>query len=123
MPTATPYKLCLAAGASTWTNMPAALTEFLGLLHHRQRADLTDADRCRLCVRVSTVGFNGANLKVQYSADESAWSDLTATVALAPAGTKATAWTDVPAGARGDVFLGGNGTADPVVGTITLEVR
>lgn len=126
--TRTPTKLNMAVGANTWTNQPAALTEFLGLLHHRVKADLTDTDKVRLCARVSTAGATGATLKAQYSTDESAWSDLTGTVAIDSTGTKATAWADVPAGAKGDVFLrlvgqGGNATADPVLGSVMVEVR
>ena len=126
--TRTPHKLNLASGANAWTNQPAGLTEFLGLTHHRLKAELTDCDRCRLVARVSTAGAAGATLKAQYSTDESAWSDLTGAVAIDSTGTKATAWADVPAGARGDVFVrlvgsGGNGTADPVIGSVMLEAR
>jgi hypothetical protein len=128
-PTRTPAKLVLNSGPATWTNQPAALTEFLGTPDRRVKADLTDCDRVRLAARVSTAGAAGAVLFAQWSADEVGWNALTTQqLPIAAAGTRATPWEDVPAGARGDVFLrlagsGGNGAADPVVGTVVLEVR
>ena len=130
MPTTrTPYKIILNTGNVTWSNMPAAATEFLGTVHRRLKVDLTDADKVRLVARVSTVGQAGATLKAEYSTDELAWNNLTAnTIPLGSIATAATAWEAVPAGAKGDVFVrllgaGGNGTLDPVFGNIMLEVR
>ena len=129
MLTATPAKTTLATGTNTWTNQPAALTEFLGLTVHRVKIDLTDVDKIRLDARVNTAGVSGSVLFLQYSTDESAWSTLTINqISMTATGTKATAWEDIPAGARGDVFVriagqSGNGTADPVIGNVILEAR
>ena len=129
MITRTPEKIALNSANLAWTNMPAAETELAGVVHRRVRVDLTDCDRCRLTARVSTAGAPGAILKAQYAADDAGpWADLTAGVSLAAVETAAGAWGDVPAGAKGDVIvrvvgLGGNGVADPVIGSVVLEVR
>ena len=127
--TRTPYKVVFNTGNLAWTNMPAAETELAGVVHRRCRVDLTDCDRCRLTARVSTQGAAGSVLKAQYAtADAGPWTDLTIGVSLAAVDTAAGAWGDVPAGAKGDVIVrvvgvGGNGTADPVIGNVVLEVR
>jgi hypothetical protein len=126
--TRTPHSLCMSTGNVTWTNMPAAATELFGLTHRRAKKDLTDVHKVRLVARVSTPGSVNAVLRAEYSVDESAWQSLTtSTLSIAtPAGTKASAWDELPAGARGDVFIrvmgqSGDGTADPVVGNVYLE--
>ena len=128
MPTRTPQSLLINSGNVTWTNMPLASTELFGNVHRRVKKDFTDVDKIRLVARVSTDGVAAAVIQAQYSTDESAWLTLTAnTLSLAtPTGTKATAWGDLPAGAKGDVFVriigsGGDGAADPILGNICLE--
>jgi hypothetical protein len=128
--TRTPYIVSLNTGNVTWTNMPAALTELFGNVHRRNKIDLTDADRIRLVVRVSTVGATNAVLFAQYSTDESAWNTLTTNqVAInGSAATKASAWEDIPGAAKTDIFVrivgqNGDGAADPVLGTICLHYR
>lgn len=115
----------------TWTNMPAAATELFGVVHRRARIDLTYASQIRLMARVSTLGYSTSILYAQYSTDESAWVTLT-TNSLAigggSAGTRVTAWENIPTGALADVFVrimgsGGDGVVDPILGTIQLQVR
>lgn len=128
MPTRTTRHILINIGNVAWTNMPAAVTELFATVHRRCKADLTDCDKCRLTGRVSTVGAANAVLRVEYSTDESAWSVLSPDMPLnAGAGTKASAWGNVPAGAKGDVFLrvvgqSGDGAADPVIGNLLLEL-
>lgn len=128
MPTRTPRAIVLATGTNTWTNQPAALTEFLGLTVHRSKIDLTDVDKIRLTSRVNVAGVSGSVIFAQYSTDESNWSTLTTNqISLTTTGTKETAWEAIPAGARGNVFVrivgqNGNATADPVLGNTLLEV-
>jgi len=111
----------------TWTNMPAALTEHpLGGM--RKKVDLTKASKARLITRVTTAGAANAILKVQYSTDESAWTDLCGTPTIGTTGTKVGAWTDVPSGAKADVFIrlvgiNGDGALDPVFRGVTLQVK
>jgi hypothetical protein len=128
MPTRTPEKLSVnSAGNIAWTNMPSALTELLGTVHRRMRVDLTDVDKVRLTVRVSTQGFNNAVLRAEYSLNETDWVTLSPDVSISSVGTVASAWGLVPSEAKGDVVVrvvvvNGNGTIDPVFGNIVLEL-
>lgn len=127
MASRTPIALTLASGVNSWTNQPAAQTEFLGLTHYRVKADLSDMDKVRLSARIVTAGVAGAVLGVQYSTDESTWLPLTSGASLASIGTAVSTWLDIPAGAKGDVFLrlggqGGDAVADPAIGLVVLEM-
>lgn len=117
------------ASATAWSNMPAALTEFPVAGTLRLKADLTNASQSRLIVRVATAPAANAKIKVQYSADEAAWSDL-CSVTMPATGNKTNVgdWTDVPAGAKADTFLrlvgiDGDGVTDPTFGNITLQAK
>jgi hypothetical protein len=124
--------LCCTLNAAnvTWTNQPAALTELFGTVHRRARLDLTYASQSRVMAQVSTLGATSAILMAQYSVDETAWSNLSDPLAIGGgvAGTRVTAWTDIPVGALGDVYLrivgqDGNGAADPILGVIQIQYR
>lgn len=116
---------------NTWTNMPAALTEFLGANSFgRVKVNLADADRMRFVANVTTAGFAGSIIFVQYSTTFAFGTPITLTsnLALNPTGYKETAWEAIPTGAKGDVFLrvvgqGGDGAVDPVICSVMLEVR
>lgn len=122
-----PLVVPLVNASVTWTNMPNAATEFTGL--PRTKYDLTHSDQVRLVVCVGVATAAAATLKIQYSTDQAAWSDLTSTLgSLNSTGAKAGAWENVPAGAKADVFLrvqgaGGDGTLDPQFRLIQLQVR
>ena len=110
----------------TWTNMPSAATEFTGL--PRTRYDLTSADDVRLIVCVGVAGAASSTLRIQYSTNQSAWVDLTPTVAVNATGVRESAWAAVPAGAKADVFLrilgqSGDGTVDPQFRLVQLQAR
>ena len=117
------------AALTAWTNMPAVLTEFRGILNTRTKLDLTTATQSRIIVRVGGAPVANAQIKVQYSTDESTWTDLCSVTMPATANkTNVGDWTNVPVGAKADVFLrvagvGGNGNADPTFGLITLGVK
>lgn len=116
------------ANASAWTNMPAALTEFLAVAVHRTRLPLYNADRARLIARQTIAGSANAKLKVQYSMDESTWVDLCVVAVGASTGTKTGAWTDIPATVQQDIYLrlcgiDGDGVADPAFGLIVLQLK
>lgn len=122
----TPVVVPLIGLTLTLTNMAAADGEVANL--YRTKVDLTDATECRLVVRVGVQGSANADLRVQYSTNESAWSNLTPEAAINAVGTVVTAWAAVPAGARGDVFLRvmgkeGDGAADPQIRLVQLQVR
>lgn len=123
-----PFVIPITAAPVTWTNMPAVATEFTG--NPRTLADLTYATQVRIVAcTATTAGATNATLKIQYSTDQSAWSDLTSTLGVAtPVGVKSGAWENVPAGAKGDVFLrilgqSGDGTTDPQFRGVYLQVR
>ena len=127
-----PTPICLTlftdAAAKVWTNMPATLTEFIALAIHRSKLDLTGATQARLVVRQTVAGATNAKLKVQYSTDESTWVDICLVAVGTGVATKAGAWTDIPAGAKADVFIrltgiDGDGAADPAFGLIVLQVK
>lgn len=113
-----------------WTNMPAATAEWNALF--RRYFDLTNAAQFRLHANVGQAGAAGAVLRVEYSTNESTWLPLGAVagsgeVPISTAGYMIGAFADIVAGAKAGVFLrlmgnGGNGTADPRFGSISVEV-
>ena len=134
---APPFALTLVATEFVFTNIPAAVTEVgagAGVL--RIRADLTYATEARVSVGVRA-GFAanaGATLAVQYSTDQTTWNYLRATgsgpsAVIDVAGqVNVSSWVALDAGAKADVYLrivtaGGDGVADPRIGTVTLQVR
>lgn len=124
-----------ANGASqAWSAMPAALTEYRGGSTARWKYDLSYASQARFVVRVSTAGAVGAELRVQYSLDETTWNYLDGASGPAVTGinntspTKESVWVTIVAAARTDVWLrvigiGGDGTLSPAFGTVALQVR
>ena len=128
-----PTPICITlwqdASLASWANMPAAETEFRNALNTRTKVDLTNSTQSRITVRQAIVAYAGSQLKVKYSTDDATWYDL-CVVSLSTIAnqTLAGTWTNVPAGAKADVFvrvvgIGGNGTADPSFGLITLQVK
>lgn len=122
-----------AGSAVAWTDMPAALTTFLGAAWIMTKADLAYYSQARLVANVVAVGFAGSKLRPQYSLDAASWASLCdsdgATVTdLSPGGILVSAWGTIASVARADVFLrlvglDGDGVADPSFGTIMLQVR
>jgi hypothetical protein len=118
----------IVTNAFAWTNMPAADTELAGSAFARFKVDLTGFNEYRFKVTVNVVGAAGADLRVQYSTDDSTFADLSGEIDISTLGRKVTAWGALPAGAKADVFLRvmgkqGNGAADPNLSQIRLEVR
>src|SRR5680860_1503832 len=110
-------------------NQPAAQTELYGFAGNRSKNDLTAATSARFVVNVLTAGAAAATLKVQYSPDQSTWTDLPgASAAINATGLKVSTFTAVPAGAKQDVFLrvvglGGDVTAAPAFGVSSLQYK
>jgi hypothetical protein len=114
--------------AFIWTNMPAAETELVNNASVRFKIDLTGYTEYRWMVNVNVVGAATADLRVQYAADDVTYADLSSEIAINTLGRKVTAWEALPVGARADVFLRvmgkqGNGTADPNLSQLRLQVR
>ena len=120
-----PFVVPLVNASVTWTNMPAAATEFTGL--PRTKYDLTNADECRIVLDIGVVG--AGTLTIQYSTDQATWVNLSpASPAISALNVLVSAWAAVPAGARADVFLrvlgtGGDGVFDPQFRLVQLQVR
>jgi hypothetical protein len=122
--------LVVSSGILTeWANQPAALTEIYGAARNRTKVDLTSATEARFLSNVATAGAAGATLKVQYSTDQTAWTDLPGgSASIGTTGLKVSAFTAVPAGAKQDVFLrivglGGDGSEDPAFGVTSLQYK
>lgn len=119
--------------AVSWSSQPVALTEFLGDIIHRLKIDLTNLfTQARLIVNVAAAGATNAELRVQYSTDQSSWyylDDLAGPrVSLKGTGIKVSDWITLTIGAKADVFLrlvgiDGNDVANPAFGLIAVQVR
>ena len=118
--------------------MPAADTLFNGSHQHVQRVDLTSFTQVRLIVNKQAVagaaaskirlGFNAAfqTAVANYAAIGS--SEVAATPLNVTNTIVASAWINLVAGAKADVFIaligsGGDGTLDPAFGSIVAQFR
>lgn len=117
------------AAALGWTNMPAATTEiFGGTPARRTKKNLAGATQARIIVNQTIVGSANAQLKLQFSTDQAAWTDAGPVVAVgAGTGLKVGAFANLVTAAKADVFLrlagvNGDGTADPAFSNIDIEV-
>lgn len=115
-----------------WTNMPAALTEFQGLTTKRTKDELTNATQARLIVNIGVVGATNAEIRAQYSTDQSTWYYLDNVdgpkANIATLGLRVSAWITLVAGAKADVFLrlvgiNGDGAKDPKFGGVQLQFK
>lgn len=114
----------LSVAARTYTNQGAGPTE--SNVADRAVIDLTGRTNARIFGHVSTQGAN-AVWKAQYSTDGTSFSDLTNTIPALGTGLKASASAAIPAGAKALVILrvvatGGNGTEDPVLNGVEVEI-
>ena len=109
--------------------IPSALTEYAASA--RARYNLSQFTQARLVVYVGVVGLGSAELRAQYSTDESSWAYLDGTsgpkLVLDTVGTGQSAWVNLAAGAKADVrlrFVGinGNGIAVTTLGNVFLEL-
>ena len=101
-----------------------------------QKLDLTEYSQVRLIARVTTASASVNTPQVDFAFKAGAFSttpgDYTEVAgveaSLAAVGLVASAWVDLPAAARADVFLavlqrGGDGVADPAVGRVEVQFR
>lgn len=127
--------------ALAWTNMPAALSFWLSsatVAKGVTKVDLTGFTQVRLLVnKQGTAGAAASKLILRYKAAPftqavANYSDIgTSEVSVAVNVTNTfleTAWIDLVAGAKADVFLallgsGGDGALDPAFGQITVEFK
>lgn len=121
----------------TWTNMPSAISFYDGSNAFITAADLTNFTQVRLLInKLGTAGAAGSIIILRYNTsytqNANLWSTIgTTSVQLGVNNTNQfleTAWIDLVAGAKADVFIalmgsGGDGAADPIFGMITAEFR
>jgi hypothetical protein len=117
----------------TWNNMPASLTNLLGGTTPGIKADLSGFTEARLVVRQASAGAASAELRVQYSTDESTWAYLDggtgpAVEATAANTSKVSSWVTIEVAGRADVWLrvagiNGDGVTSPSFQNISLHVR
>jgi hypothetical protein len=116
----------------TWTDMPAALTEFEGATRTRQHVDLSGYLKARLVVNVVTAGAANAKLRIQYSTDLTNWYYLDGvsepSVNIGTAVIQTSSWINLVDAAKTDVYLrivglDGDGTTDPRFASIILQVK
>jgi hypothetical protein len=108
----------------TYTNQGAGPTE--SSTSDRAVVDLTGRANCRILGHVSTGGTT-AVFQAQYSTDGTNFSNLTNTISCATTGLKASTSAAIPAGAKALVILrivaiSGNGTEDPVLNAVDVEI-
>lgn len=113
-----------------FTNMAAALGEQYTYL--RTATDLTAITRVRLVGNVQVAGAASAELRVQYSTNLTDWFYLDGAsgpgMAIGTVGPKRTAWVNLVAGAKADVWLrvvniNGDGAADPNIRSMLLQAE
>lgn len=131
------YRIDFNTSPITWSNMPSGLAFFNGSTAYITAAELTNFTQVRFMInKLGTAGSAGSVLILKYSAtytqNVNLWSTIgTSALQLGVTGTNTyleTAWIDLVAGAKGDVFLcvqgsGGNAANDPIFGMITAEFR
>lgn len=127
--------------ASPWTNMPAALSFWLSsatVAKGVTKVDLTGFTQVRLLVnKQGTAGASAAKLILRYKAAPftqtvANYSDIGASEVSVAVNVQntflETAWINLVAGAKADVFLallgsGGDGALDPAFGQIAAEFK
>lgn len=125
--------IAMSTENTTWVNQPSAVTEFLGQTYLRTKLDLTGKTQVRLTARVLTVGNTNAQLRLQWSTDESTWyyfSDVGVNpyVLIDSLGTNVSSWVSMQENAKDDVFIrlvgaNGDGVKDPQFGLITCQFK
>ncbi len=119
-------------GFVSWTNFPVALGEYNSIVG-RQKIDTTAATQYRIITYKNNTIAAGADINLQYSTDNVTFqaADTGAAGELAVGGAngfKTGAWTNLVAGAKGDVYFrivgkDGNGTDDPVFYNMVVEFK
>jgi len=123
------------SGTATLTNQPQALSDFASPGFSWFELTTTGRfNRIRLNCYVATLStsVNTPIIFLQYSTDTASWTTIGSgadVITLASAGTKATNWITLPAGATGtDIYFrvamqGGDAVADPIVRGLAVSLE
>lgn len=129
------------AAVLQWTNMPAALTFFLGQSRWFVMADLTNRTQIRLAGGVfNSAGSASAKLRILYRTQAAGYdltisnystigtSEVQMTLGTTVNTVVESGWIDIVAGAKGKVLIAlagidGDGVADPAFTGIWVEVK
>lgn len=86
--------------------------------------------RLTAIVMVGSASVNSPRIYLQYSTDGVNWTGdgSGGNISLTTTGAKETAWIVLPEGAIGNIYVrvaqnGGNGTLDPALGNVTIQLR
>ncbi len=133
--TANITNVSLVASSTTFTNLASGIQELTAgtTFRFRTKFDGSNYTQCRIVVGCSVVGSANTVVYPQWSTDDTNFTTLgsgatTDTAQLDVIGTKVSSWITLPSGAQADVFWrvvtqGGDGVADPVVGTVMLQFK
>jgi len=115
-----------------WTNMPSTLSE-LGAGYYRIYYDLSNFTYARLVGYVGYVGAPNAQLRVQYSTDQTNWYYLDGVsgpyINIGDAiGYKISNWVNITSSAKTNVYLrivgiNGDGKISPKFNSLRLQLR
>ena len=128
----TPLAMHAPGAATTWTNMPAVLTAFLGVTTQNTKFDMSPFTQARLVAQIQVAGSGSAKLRIQHSAIAISWAYLDGTSApsldISGTGLKVSDWATLEADAGNDhllrlVGIDGDGAADPQFGLIVVQFR
>ena len=99
----------------------------------RKRINLAEYRQARMSVQVERAGFSGSSVGYQYSADNGVtWDFLDGaggpTASMAFTGSNTSSYVDLEVSAQSDILIrwiaqGGNGSADPRISTLILDIR
>jgi hypothetical protein len=100
---------------------------------NESKFDGTNFTQVRVVARIVTAAAATARLYPQFSTDGAAFTTIGSgtggdAASLAALGAVASGWINLPAGAKADVVFriaqnGGNGTADPALGSVALQFK
>lgn len=126
-----PLAITLSGAQQTWTDMPSAATEFLGLRNSRAWVNASQYRFARISAQVTTAGAAGSKLRLYYKTSDGTFGTFSTAgttdieIPIDATGTVKSAWIALATGAKADVIftvggVSGDGAADPVIGNITL---
>lgn len=113
------------------TNQAAGDTEYPTSQQRHPRVDLSAMSEVRVGITVTAAGAAGSDIRPQYSTDNAAWNEISASdasVSMAALGDVAGSWVSLVAGAKADVYLrlvakDGDGAADPSLAYAAFQFR